>query len=470
MTQETFDLLIADPDKLKEAAIKEKPTQSNAYIKQYNTSGHDVMDTSIRPDKTVVNDRGTTLVKVTRLGIPLQKKIVFYAAAFLCANPVKLNASTKDQQQENLLAVIDRTWDENKLDYKNMELAEILMSETEVAEVWYTEDLPADSGYWSETVNEKIKFRLRMKVLAKSLGDELLPVYNEFGDMIAFIRTYKIQNGDDQVERMEIYTADTIQHLEKQTSGWSELKSATNVIKKIPVIYYRQAQPEWEEVQTLIDRFELSLSKHSDTNDYFGSPMVKVKGSIKGFASKGEEGKVIELENGAEAEYLTWDQSPESTKLEQTNLRSLIFDMTDTPDISFTQMSKLGTFSGFAIKLLFMSAHLKAAKKEQVFGEGVQRRINYIKAAMGKLNTSLEKATTLNIKPHFEYYLPKDIENEVDVLVRALEGGILSQETAIEKNPLVADPKEEKDRIKAEKEATDSNPDKLDDELDDPEA
>jgi hypothetical protein len=97
--------------------------------------------------------------------------------------------------------------------------------------------------------------------------------------------------------------------------------------------------------------------------------------------------------------------------------------MTDTPDISFTQMSKLGTFSGFAIKLLFMSAHLKAAKKEQIFGEGVQRRINYIKAAMGKLNTSLEKATTLNIKPQFEYYLPKDIENEVDVLVRALEGG-----------------------------------------------
>ncbi|GAO43787.1 phage portal protein [Flavihumibacter petaseus] len=470
MTQEQLDELVSDPEKLKAQLDAEKPVKNLADIlKQYEPSTHDITDQTKRPDKLVTTDAGTSTVTVARLTLNLQKKIAFYAAAFLCANPVKVDAAAADETQQGLLDVIRKTLEDNKVDYKNMQLAEMMMAETEVAELWYTEPLPPDSTVWAGTVNEKkAEFRLRMKVLANSLGDALYPVFNEFGDMIAFGRGYFVGAEGSKSEMLELYTATKIYIYQKTTNGWIELKSAANIVQKIPVIYYRQPKPEWSDVQTLIDRLEISISNHGDTNDYFGSPMVKVKGEVKGFAKKGESGKVIEMSESADADYLTWDQSPDSIKLEQTNLRSFIYDNTDTPDISFTQMSKLGTFSGFAIKLLFMSAHLKAAKKEQTFGEGVQRRLNFLKAAMAKINVTLEKGQVLSVKPKFKYFLPEDTETDVDVLVRAKEGGILSQESAVAANPLVSNPEEELERLKKERDAAAGLDEAINDDVTDP--
>lgn len=448
MTLEQLQELIGDPEKLRDTLSKEKGSdKSKDYLEQYEPATHAITK---RADKTIETEKGPSVVTTSKLTLSFQKKIVFFAAAFLVGNPIKIGASPADITQEELLEVINKTLDDNKLQYKNFQLAEHLFSETECAELWYTEQLSADDDYWLGTPNEKVQHRLRMKILAPSLGDGLLPSFNEYGDMIAFGRQYFIQVGDEKQEHLDVYTPDWIYQYVKTSAGWSETKTA-NAAKKIPVIYYRQAKPEWSDVQTLIDRAETSHSRHADTNDYFGAPMVKVVGQVKGFSSKGEDGKVLELDPGAEADYMSWDNSPESVKLEQENLRSYIFDNTDTPDISFTQMSKLGTFSGFAIKLLFMNAHLKAAKKEQIFGEGVQRRLNFIKATMIRLNPTLEKARQLKLNPEFEYYLPKDTEGEVEVLSRAVESKILSKRSAITKNPLVENVEEELKRIEEEK-------------------
>ena len=112
-------------------------------------------------------------------------------------------------------------------------------------------------------------------------------------------------------------------------------------------------------------------------------------------------------------------------------------------------MKGLGSYSGFAIKMLFTAAHLKAANKETIFGEGVQRRMNFLKAAMVKINPSLAKSS-LAIKPRFTYFLPVNDQETIDNLVAAIQGGIISKETAVSKNPLVDDPAEELKRIDSE--------------------
>lgn len=419
------------------------------YLKQYNVSGHEIMDKAKRPDKIVTDDNGSRSVAVNRLSVPVQKQIVAIAAAVLCGNPIKLASNPDDDLGRDMLAVIKRTWDKNKLDYDSKKIAKLLFSETEVAELWYVEK--PDDEYWSGTVNAERPFRLRMRVLANSLGDELFPVFNNTGDMVAFGRGYQLKVDGKQVDHFDLYTGEKIYFGISKGNGWELLKEEVNLFKKIPIIYCTQPGSEWEDVQTLIDRWEKTLSNHSDTNDYFASPMVKVTGEIKGFASKGESGKVIEMKEGADANYMAWDNAPKSLELEFKNLRSLIFDFSSTPDLSIEHMKSLGTYSGIALKMLFLLALMKAADKEEIVGKYMQRRINLIRSAMAVININLKAATSLSVSPEFEYYLPKDEEGIINMLVSATGGKpIMTQEAAVRVNPLVSNDESEIEKLKEE--------------------
>lgn len=434
--------LVGNFDDLQKKVIAQKaPVDTAEYIKQYDPKQHDITDKAKRPDKIINTEAGPGVVPVARLPIAMQKRIVSRSATFLCGNPIKLLCNPADQTQIDMRDMVQRSWDDNKLDYEGKVIAKLMMSVLEVAEIWYYEQV--DPTYWIGTPNEGSQYRLRMKIVSTKYGDSLYPVFNNAGDMIAFGRGYFLKEGDKNIEHFDLYT-DTATYLGvKGDAGWTALPEA-NPVGKIPVIYYRQELPEWSDVQELIDRLERSASNHADTNDYFGSPMVIVKGEVKGFSQKGEQGKVLELMNGAEADYLSWDQSPESVKLEQENLKALIYDLTDTPNISFEQVSGLGTFSGIALKMLFMGAHMKASEKEETFGKSVQRRINFMKASMAKINVKLEPATGMTIKPGFEYYLPKNTQEVIETLIAATGSKpILSRKTAVSLNPLVEDAKQE---------------------------
>lgn len=444
MEKATLESLLTKPDELIKKVSDEKVKKTadiQKYIKQYDPKSHDIHDTAKRPDKQINDEQGNLqMINVARLSIPMQKRIVNLAASFLCANPIELKAAPVAEIENKLLALIKKVWIDLKLRYDSQEIARLMMSETEVAELWYVENAEAD--YWDDTELAGTQFKMRMRILANSKGDTLYPVYNAAGDMIAFGREYKIQitGTTDLEEHFDLYTDSSIYMNKKVNSVWVT-ETKPNVIKKIPIVYYDQKHPEWHDVQEMIDRFEKSISNHADTNDYYGSPMVKVKGDIKGFAKKGESGKILELDSNAEAEYMTWDQSPESVKLEQTNLRSLILDFTDTPDISFDNMKGMGTFSGFALKMLFMAAHLKASQKEETFGKSIQRRINLIKAILITFKeATLKAAVSLDVYPQFEYFLPKDEQGMIDLLVTATGNkAILSKKTAVSLNPIVTD-------------------------------
>jgi SPP1 family phage portal protein len=432
-------------------STKKNTADLTLFMKQYDPKDHDIMDTSKRPSKIVTTDTGTSAIEPTRLPVPLQKKIVTLATSFLCGNPIELVATPTTDLENGMLQVVKRTWNNNKLDYDSKELAKMMMSETEVAEIWYRTD--ADAIYWAGTVNEKRPHRLRMKIVANSLGDQLYPVFDNSGDMIAFGRGFQLKVNDKTEDHFDIYTADTTYKGTLTNGTWIFVEEKT-FFGKIPVIYYSQPKPEWADVQWLIDRFEKVISNHGDTNDYFASPIVFIEGDIEGFAKKGENGKVLQGKDGAKASYLTWDQSPESLKLEYNNLRSLLYDMTDTPDISIETMKGLGTFSGIALKMLFLAPHLKAADKESTFGKSIQRRINLIKAVMVTFNSSLAPAGGLNITPKFTYYLPKDEAGIVDTLITATGNKpVMSQETAVKQNPLVSDPQNEMELIKNDENA-----------------
>ena len=422
-------------------------------MKQYGIKDHNVMQASTRPNKVVTVDENgvstTKSVPVARLPLAYQKKIVKLTVAFLLGNKIQFNSTPEDDDQRAVLSMLKTLWKDCKLDYKNKALARLLFSECQVAELWYFVE---DATLWQKLLSKfnigTIQWSVRMRILAQSLGDTLYPYCDGTGDMVAFSRGYEITVSGEKVKRFDIYTKDLTYYYQERDGAWTLAEMAggrnpaPNALGKIPVIYYSQELPDWSDVQNLIDRLETAISNFADTNDYFASPMIKVKGEVTGFASKGESGKIIQLAGDAEASYLAWEQAPDATKLEFETLKSLIHSLSQTPDIAFDQMKSLSNISGIALKLMFLDAHLKVREKEEVFGEGIQRRINLLKSAIGTIIAAkLEEASNiLEVEPIFTPYLPNNEVEIIDMLSTATGAkATMTQKRAVELNPFVSD-------------------------------
>jgi SPP1 family phage portal protein len=461
MTIDEILLLPTDQQIEKLKVVQDLPDYESELKPQYNPEEHEVFSTTIRPMKLVTRSTGSVdssgrditeqvYEDVNRIAVPFQRIIVNRTVGFLLGNPVTIKSYAEDQQQELLTEMVKKTLVDNKEEYTNRKLARMVMSECQSAELWY---LTEDNLFWKNTVkNVNSIFKLRCKLLSPSLGDSLYPYFDDYGDMTAFSRGYTLKDNDGKdVEHFDTWTQYQIIQRQKSSGGaWEEVK-APNQFQKIPVIYYSQAEPEWAEVQSMIERYETKLSNFADTNDYFGSPMVKLTGNVLSLPGKTTQGKVIQLDTGGDAEYMAWNQAPESEKLEFEVLKNLIFSMTQTPNISFEEMKAIGSnLSGFAIQLMFTDAHLKTTNKIELFGEMFQRRLNLIKHICGTIiNSSLSNVVdTLQLEPIFSPYLPRNKKEEIETLSIARGNKeLISKQTALENNPMVGNIEEEMQRM-----------------------
>lgn len=426
---------------------------------------HDVFDYEKRPNKLVKVDAEeggikkidpdtgeTTTVRyeqVARIAIAIQKLIVKRAGAFLFGNPVELEAEIENADQDLVMKALKRILYDVKSESLNRKVAREVFSCTEAAELWYPVEKPHSSyGF-------KSKYKLRVAVFSPLQGDKLFPYFDDRGDMIAFSREFT-QIGDDRKTRtmFETYTDEKhfIWEIAEKGPELVDGYPRDIAIGKIPVIYASQPDLEWADVQVLIDRLEKLLSNFADTNDYHASPKIFVKGHLLGFAEKGESGGIIEGDENSEASYLSWQHAPESVKLEIETLLRMIYTITQTPDISFDSVKGIGAISGVALKLLFMDAHLKAVDKKEIFDAYMQRRVNVVKAFIGKMNTNLaEEAENLMVKPEIRPYMIDDEKSYINMLTTANGGKpVVSQKRSVELAGLANDTEEDFRQIEAE--------------------
>lgn len=423
--------------------------------KQYDVMQHEVLDESIRKKKKVRKPSGQkdsenrdimteTMEDVNRLAIPFQKLIVNRRVAFMNVGAMEIECKPKSDADYKLLAMVKQCREDNKLKYRAKEIAKRMMSELQVAALWYSEDVEA--GYWGDAAPKATK-RMRMRVLSPLLGDELLPVFNGLGDLVYFGRKYTttrdvtsaeitadaIKTASDKIEHIDIYTNEFVVKFEKAKEGWAMMSKVTYSYGKMPIIYYHQDRPEWADVQTIISRLETMLSNFADTNDYNGSPILVATGTITGFAEKGEQGKMLQVGKDADIKYVTWEQAPESIKLEiETNV-DLVYTLTQTPNISFKEMKGLGASpSGVAFDRILMDAHLAAQNKlDDTYGECAQRELNFLKSACISINTGLLPSKNLQMTPKFTLFRIDDQRDGIDNAAAALGGGVASLKTAV---------------------------------------
>lgn len=422
--------------------------------KEFDPYRHKVMDPQVRKDKKVKvpTDKidpktGKKIYKEKkvprcRVAVPIQRILTERPVGFLFSIPVeyKMNNEITDEQQR-LFDLVNKVFHDNKLSYFDKKLARSLFRERECAELWYY--LKDEKGKPTE---------MRVQLLSPLNGDILYPHFDDFHRMDGFSREYVTYDEDGQSTRhFDVYTKKYVYHYVGDGSEW-KLDGVPQIhgFTKIPVIYYRQEETEWNVVQPVIERLEELLSNWGDTNDYFGMPSYFTKGTLKGFAEKGETGRVYQGEGeGADMKVLSWDSSPESVKGELANLMNIIFSYTQTPDISFESMKTIGNnTSGTAIKLMFTDPHMKANVKIELFGELFTRRYNLVQN--GVLTTGLPNESAIpervgsmiDVEPVFTPYFPKNEKEEIEIIQAATQKPTMSQEEGVRQNPRINNPDE----------------------------
>lgn len=405
---------------------------------------------------TSMSQDGTQLRKepVERVAIALQKLIVKRAVAFLFGNKVLLDADPENAQEEQALKSLKKILKKAKTQTLNRRIARAVFSCTEAAEYWYPVPQPGNSLYGFNS-----DFKLRCSIFSPLKGDELYPYFDETGDMVAFSRQFTVTDASG-TERtyFETYTAEMTYRWENGSGGWKlcEGYPTKNPIGKIPIIYVKQEDTEWADVQALIDRLEKLLSNFADTNDYHASPKIVTKGDIINFAKKGEAGAIIEMSPDGDAHYLTWDKAPDSVKLEIETLLRLIYTITQTPDISWESVKGLNV-SGVALRLLFLDAHLKVEDKMEVFGDFLSRRYAVLLEYLAQMNAGnkdfADACRTVNVEPIVTPYTLEDEKEKVEILMAATgQKAISSRKKAVERLGWTDDVTGEIDAIEEEEE------------------
>lgn len=417
---------------------------------------HDINDVIIRPDKKVkvdsdndgesaqkvIDTNGDSInfryEKVARVAVALQKLIIKRAVSFCFGNAPEYASTPINEVQQGIVKALDRILYFTKSATMNRKIAYSIFGYRECAEYWYTVDCK-HSKYGFPA-----KHKLRCTLFTPENGDILYPYFDATGDMVAFSRAFSHKNSKGVKEDYFETFTDTQHYLWKNGQNGYESVAGypkINAIGKIPIVYGYQREFETADVDKLIDRLEKLLSNFADTNDYHASPKIFTTGQINGWAKKGDSGAVIEGEEGATMQYVSWAQAPESVKLEIETLLKLIYTITQTPDISFDAVKGLGAISGVALKLLFMDAHLKVQDKREIFDDYLQRRVNVILAYIGKMNTSWEsECDNILIEPEIVPYMLTNEREELEYWMTANGNKpVVSQEESVEKAGLSKD-------------------------------
>lgn len=127
------------------------------------------------------------------------------------------------------------------------------------------------------------------------------------------------------------------------TSNWTDKGSFAHGFKKMPVIYMYRPEAYCEKIKSLRVRLEKLLSSYADCIDYHFFPILMLFGDVQNFSGEFKN-RVVELTGqGANAQYLTWSQVPDTVKFEVETLLSQIYGLTNTPRISFDSLKVLAT-------------------------------------------------------------------------------------------------------------------------------
>lgn len=421
---------------LKEKAITVPSWNGRGGLQsQYDPKKHPVMNRQLYPD--IVTDQGRECV--TRVTYDLQRLAVKRMTELCNGIPVKRIYRPKNDSQKEVAAYLEAIFDRNRINSVNIERCNMLYASCEVMTLWYAiEEKNNLYGFDSP-------LKLRCRNFSPMQGDELYPLFDEYGDMIAMSVGYTRKVGKKNVQFFDSYSKDRHVKYSNETGEWTIIEDEKITLLKIPAIYMYRPTPIWESNSDIVYEMEWTVSRNGNYLRKNSKPMFavfadeEIEYNKEGEGEKQEESRakgldVLQLPKGSDARYITWEQAIENTKFYVEHLRSMFFTLLQLPDWSYEKMSQQA-LSGESRKQLFIDAKMKVNDESGRLLEFYDREINVVKAF---LKTMLPEKyhndiDALEVEVKITAFAISDNRETVDTLMAANGGQpIMSQRESIE--------------------------------------
>ena len=430
------DLIIAD--------LKHKIVTVPAWkdlVKEYEPKHHPVMDKTKYPD--IVEDGVTR--PVTRVAFNTQKLCVKRLAGMCFGIPAQINfkPEANNTKQAEVAKYLSAIFERVRINSVNFERAKHYFAACEVFTLWYGVKSP------NTLYGFKSDIKLRCRIFSPMNGDELYPLFDEYGDLIAFSIGYTEVTNQGTVEFFDTYTADKHYRWVNEGNGYVEEAPEEIATGKIPGTYIWRPEPGWEDSSPLVYDRERKMSLNGNYIDKNNKPVFVVYADDampfgEESVDNSEDRMILQLPKDGKAEYATWQQAVESLKFHVDTLKSAVFEQLQIPNWSYEDMKAVRT-SGEGLKQLMIDAHLKVNEESGRLTEMLDREVNVVKSFLKTmLDASYAEAIdSLQFEVVITPYIVSDEKERISNL--ALANGnkpMMSQKESIRKLGYSDDPEQ----------------------------
>lgn len=167
---------------------------------------------------------------------------------------------------------------------------------------------------------------------------------------------------------------------------------------------------------------------------------------------KGEDYRLFRMKEGGNVEYVSWQQAIEALKFNVSELTEFFWSLAQMPDISFSNMQKLGNIGYDARETLLTDAHLKVGDESGDFIEFFDRETNIIKAFLVQMHPEFaEEIDNVEVEHIITPFIQRNEETEINKRLKANGGkAIESQRESIARFGKSSDPQKTLDEIRQE--------------------
>ena len=408
-------------------AIIEKLKQKTIYVPawptignergleaEYNPKLHPVMDLQTYRDGR--NADGSP-DRMTRVTYNLQQLAVKRMTELCCGIPVKRVYKPENERQKEVANYMEKIFLRNRIDSVNNDRLTMLFASCEVMTLWY--GVEKDNNLYGF----KSHLKLRCQNISPMNGDNLYPLFDEYGDLIALsvLKTRTVEGKsttyfDCYTEEKHYKWAD-----DGSGNGWQLIEEDDiTQVGKIPAVYMYRPTPIWEDTSNIVYEMEWSMSRNGNYLRKNSKPLFcvfadeEIRFGDENDNENSEFRSVLQYPKGSTAGYVTWQQAVENLKFHITELRQSFFTQLQLPDWSYESM-KANPMSGESRKQLFIDAQLKVKDESGRLIEFFDREVNVIKAFM-KIMLDDSYAADIDALPVENEVTPFTITEEKDTI------------------------------------------------------
>lgn len=397
---------------------------------ELDPNSHDINNIAIYPDKIKDVKKngmviGREIIAVARVSLPIQDFIANRQAIHLWGNPLTFTKMKLGDTE--LFSAFKEYWKFKGTDEAALEVVKSVKKTGDGALLFFFDEFK----------------ELSHKTLSFLKGDRLIPHYKPDGVTLdAFCRLFLSPDKETGkgIPTLEVYDSKTRSIFHQEDGEWSQDgKAVTHGFSMCPIAYYREDDAAWGIVQDLIDKLERSLSDFRDSNSYFTYGILFLAGGqMDILPPKTTVGKVITSNNeNAKATLIEQGDVAPGFKFEYESYYQQIKDLTGTVIID-PEDFKGGDVSGATIKSYYDPAIQQAILSKPMIQPFIKQVIRLTKIAYGTEVGEAAKMNKLKVKGEIDIYVPRNAQEENEMLCRSLETGVISQETATERSRLAA--------------------------------